>query len=347
MVAATIVNHSAGPSPLRGQNHSFIQSSMASPPTLQGNPGLDELSASRGRGQLSSHIPVQYQASPVSGSTTRPTLVGIPRTDYTITSPPSTMSSQHDYHFRCLQHRLGSMLGGHNYWGDMVSTGDDAPHQLPGALSCISSSAMLSESREQYDHPSQVGQRDSSHLYQSDGRNSLQAFVLTSTCLVGMVHSEEPVPTCRTSTTSAECTGRPRIPKPQDQCDWMINPQLFDWIQDQMGPCQVDLFASCLTRQLPRYYSWRIDPEAEAVDAFTQDWSYHKGFANPPWCLIPRCLSQVHAQKARLILLTPLWPSQSWYPVVLDMLEDIPRLLPTQEDLNLYYSTQGRGGSRL
>ena len=215
MVAATSVSHNTGSSPLRGQNHSFIQSGMASPPTLQGNPGLDELSTSRGRGQLSSHMPVQYQASPVSGSTTRPTLVGIPRTDYTITSPPSTTSSQHDYHFRCLQHRLGSMLGGHNYWGDMVSTGDDAPHQLPGALCCISSSAMLSERREQYDHPSQVGQRDSSHLYQSDGRNSLQAFVPTSTCLVGMVHSEEPVPTCRTSTRSAECTGRPRIPKPQ------------------------------------------------------------------------------------------------------------------------------------
>ena len=127
---------------------------------------------------------------------------------------------------------------------------------------------------------------------------------------------------------------------PRDRCDWMINPQLFGWIQDQMGPCQVDLFASRLTWQLPRYYSWRIDPEAEAVDAFTQDWSYHRGFANPPWCLIPQCLSQAHAQKARLILLTPLWPTQPWYPVVLDMLEDIPRLLPTQEDLILLHPGQ-------
>ena len=104
---------------------------------------------------------------------------------------------------------------GHNYWRDMVSTGDDAPHQSSGALRHISSSAMLSEKREQYDHPSQVGQCDSSHFHQSDGRNSLQAFVPTSTCLVGMVHSEEPVPSHRTSTESAEYTGRPRIPKPQ------------------------------------------------------------------------------------------------------------------------------------
>ena len=80
-------------------------------------------------------------------------------------------------------------------------------------------------------------------------------------------------------------------------------------MQDQLDSCQIDLFASCLTQQLPRYYSWRVDLEAEMTDAFAQYWSHHKGFANPPWCLIPRCLSQAHAQKTRLILLTLLWPS--------------------------------------
>ena len=59
---------------------------------------------------------------------------------------------------------------------------------------------MLSERNKQHDHPSQVGQCDSNHFHQSDGRNSLQAFMPTSTCLVGMVCSEEPVPSCRTST---------------------------------------------------------------------------------------------------------------------------------------------------
>lgn len=34
-----------------------------------------------------------------------------------------------------------------------------------------------------------------------------------------------------------------------------------------MGPLEVDLFASHLSRQLPRFYSWRPDPEAEATDA--------------------------------------------------------------------------------
>ena len=28
-----------------------------------------------------------------------------------------------------------------------------------------------------------------------------------------------------------------------------------------------------LTHQLPRYFSWRSDPAAEATDAFTQNWN--------------------------------------------------------------------------
>jgi hypothetical protein len=47
-------------------------------------------------------------------------------------------------------------------------------------------------------------------------------------------------------------------------------------------PLEVDLFASRLTSQCRRYFSWRPDPFAEATDAFLQDWTVLKGFANPP-----------------------------------------------------------------
>ena len=39
----------------------------------------------------------------------------------------------------------------------------------------------------------------------------------------------------------------------RDRCDWMIHPNLFAQIQQEMGPLEVDLFASCLTHQLPRF----------------------------------------------------------------------------------------------
>ena len=56
-----------------------------------------------------------------------------------------------------------------------------------------------------------------------------------------------------------------------DRHNWKIDPQVFSIINQLWGPLEVDLFASRLTNQLPRYYCWRPDPLAEASDAFSQD----------------------------------------------------------------------------
>jgi len=65
----------------------------------------------------------------------------------------------------------------------------------------------------------------------------------------------------------------------RDRCDWKLNQLVIDMA---LGPLEVDLFASQLTKKLPRFYSWRSDPEAEATDAFMQKWVATGGFANPP-----------------------------------------------------------------
>ena len=82
------------------------------------------------------------------------------------------------------------------------------------------------------------------------------------------------------------------------------------------------------------------NPEAQGTDAFCQDWSQMRGFANPPWCLIARCLSQVKRQVARVVMVTPLWTSQPWYPTILGMLEDYPRILPARDDLVVLQTEQ-------
>ena len=119
----------------------------------------------------------------------------------------------------------------------------------------------------------------------------------------------------------------------KDRCDWMLNPVVFNQIQLQMGTLEINLFAPRLTKQLPSFYSWRPDPEAQGTDAFCQDWSQMRGFANPLWCLRARCLSQVKRQVARVVMITPLWTSQPWYPTILGMLEDFPRILPARDNL--------------
>ena len=118
----------------------------------------------------------------------------------------------------------------------------------------------------------------------------------------------------------------------RDRTDWILNPELFSVINQQWGPIEVDLFASRFSAQLPLFYSWRPDPEAEATDAFAQDWNAKRGYAHPPWCLITRVLFKVQAQQASLVLVAPVWPTQVWFPVLVSMLVDIPILLPMKQD---------------
>ena len=118
----------------------------------------------------------------------------------------------------------------------------------------------------------------------------------------------------------------------KDRSDWMLNPVIFCRIQEHFSYLEVDLFATRLTHQLPRFYSWRPDPLAEATDAFLQDWSLVKGYANPPWNLIGRVLRKVESQEVELILIAPIWPSQPWYPRLLSLLVSNPlRIDPQQE----------------
>ena len=41
----------------------------------------------------------------------------------------------------------------------------------------------------------------------------------------------------------------------KDRFNWMINPKVFQKLQQSLDPLEIDLFASRLTKQLPRYYS--------------------------------------------------------------------------------------------
>ena len=124
----------------------------------------------------------------------------------------------------------------------------------------------------------------------------------------------------------------------RDRCDWMIHLELFARIHQEMGPLDVDLFASRLTYQLPCFYSWRPDPLAEATDAFTQDWSQFHGYANPPWCLLLWTLSKIQREKAKVLLIAPVWRIQPWYPILLQLLCSIPRLLPRDWDKEIVVS---------
>ena len=54
-------------------------------------------------------------------------------------------------------------------------------------------------------------------------------------------------------------------------------------------------------------------------------------YAFPSFILIPRVLSKVEGDKARLLLIPLVWLTQSWYPTLLSLLSELPVLF-TQVD---------------
>ena len=109
-----------------------------------------------------------------------------------------------------------------------------------------------------------------------------------------------------------------------DKHEWKLNKNCFNEIISHFPELNIDMFASRLNNQLPVYCSWQADPESIHVDAFSVDWSKYKFYAFPPFSLLPKCLSKIAQDKSQGILIAPLWPTQTWFPTLLQLLYQHP-----------------------
>jgi hypothetical protein len=115
---------------------------------------------------------------------------------------------------------------------------------------------------------------------------------------------------------------------------WRLNPAIFDQINKILGPIKIDLFADRWNAQVFQYISWKNDPLALSVDAFLTTWEKEKeAYAFPPFCMIPKCLCKIQREGGELVLITPAWQTQSYYPLLLQMAITKPILLPPQTNL--------------
>jgi hypothetical protein len=90
------------------------------------------------------------------------------------------------------------------------------------------------------------------------------------------------------------------------------------WGSLQVQP-EVDMFAEDGNHRLPLFWSWGASAFALAQDAFSQNWSQHILYGNPPCALIPRMLSKIASDRALVVTCLPLWVGASWWPSVLRM----------------------------
>lgn len=116
-----------------------------------------------------------------------------------------------------------------------------------------------------------------------------------------------------------------------DETEWMLNPTMFNELRQNHFPdlCNcIDMFASRINHQVPSYVSWKPDPGACAVDAFSLNWDDYKCvYLFPPFSIIAMTLQKIRVDKAEAVIIVPNWPTQHWYPMLFPLLVERPRIL--------------------
>ena len=105
------------------------------------------------------------------------------------------------------------------------------------------------------------------------------------------------------------------------ELEWTINQEMYE-----EGICRlsvkpdIDLFASRINYRPKPYISYKPDPGAVAVDAFS------------PFSVIMRTLQKIQQDQATGLLIVPLWPTQTWWPPLTRMLIQPPLVLPNRHN---------------
>ena len=103
----------------------------------------------------------------------------------------------------------------------------------------------------------------------------------------------------------------------KDEAHWNY-PQV---IQPFLSGCRTDLFTTRLTHQLKRYITLHPDPEAHNYDALSVNWSGLGGYAFPPkFNMVPAVLNKVLTDEIEIVLVAPVWQTQTWCPLLLILL---------------------------
>lgn len=135
---------------------------------------------------------------------------------------------------------------------------------------------------------------------------------------------------CKTNNIWVTCTyipGKENIEadeesrKDYSDSNWMINDKIFADICKKLNyPPKTDCFANRINNKTDNYISYRPDPNAQHINAFTINWSTLKNpYFFPPFSLVGKVLQKLKTDQCQGLIVTPDWPTQTWYTTLTSM----------------------------
>ena len=125
-----------------------------------------------------------------------------------------------------------------------------------------------------------------------------------------------------------------------DATEWQLSTNVFYEICQNFGFPDIDLFASRNNKQIDKYVSWKPEPEAYAVDAFSICWSNDFMYIFPPFSIVGKVIRKIIEEKVRAIVIIPQWPTQYWYPMAIKAAKEVMDLKTSQNLLQLKHDKE-------
>ena len=108
---------------------------------------------------------------------------------------------------------------------------------------------------------------------------------------------------------------------------WALDQSIANSILHMFKYPNLELFATRFNHKLPLYVSPVLDNQAFAIDAFSMNWNNILAYAFHPTILIPSVLDKISQSQCRIVLIAPLWPLQTLFSEVLQLLVSAPARL--------------------
>lgn len=113
-----------------------------------------------------------------------------------------------------------------------------------------------------------------------------------------------------------------------EDMEWSLQQDIFDQLQRKMGVCEIDLFASVKNFKIAKYAAYMPDNNAYAINAFSVNWNETFNYAFPPFSQLCRLVQKLCEDSAEMILIAPLFPTQPWFPRILQQVCGQSYILP-------------------
>ena len=234
------------------------------------------------------------------------------------------------YHSRdgCLPAWMGGGSQRDQHRGVMVGRRTIPAYQPSGTDGRGLCNKDLFERETQHSCPPEDGQYSSYLVYQPHGRNEISESVTQGMRTMAMVPSTWDHPVGRASTRSNEhCSGH-----------GISHSEVISRVETQSRSVQQDHASTrilldrsvCIQTEqsAPQVHELAPRPIRSRHGRTTDALVERESYAFPPFALIGRCLRKIHQEGCSVILVAPVWVTQPWYPMLLELLVDLPLLLP-------------------